>query len=67
MLTGTRGEVTYSGKALAGLRALVAHPKYAKKSFLLWNTLSATLPEHHGGRALVPKSLAWVWTRPTVA
>lgn len=67
VLTGTRGEVTYSGKALAGLRALVAQPKYAKKSFLLWNTLSATLPEHHGGRALVPKSLAWVWTRPTVA
>jgi D-cysteine desulfhydrase len=66
-LTGTHGEVTYSGKAIAGLRALLALPRYAKKSFLLWNTLSAKVPDHDGGQALVPSSLAWMWTRPTVA
>lgn len=66
-LTGARGEVTYSGKALAGLRAMLATPRYAKKKFLLWNTLSTTRPPHAGGEDLVPKSLQWVFEKPVVA
>ncbi len=66
-LTGAPGEITYSGKALAGLRALLAAPAYANKTFLLWNTLSTPRPPHAEGRALVPKSLQWVFDAPTVA
>ncbi|MDB4940827.1 MAG: putative pyridoxal phosphate-dependent deaminase [Labilithrix sp.] len=43
-LIGASGEVTYSGKALAGLRAIAGDPTYAKKSILLWNTLSRARP-----------------------
>lgn len=66
-LTGARGEVTYSGKALAGLKSLLADRRYAKKSFLLWNTLSTPRPPHEGGEARVPPSLRWVFDRPVVA
>jgi D-cysteine desulfhydrase len=60
-LTGARGEVTYSGKALAALRALASLPAYRKKTILLWNTLSAS------ARARVPSALDWVFTRTPVA
>jgi D-cysteine desulfhydrase len=66
-LTGARGEVTYSGKALAGLRAMLAMPRYAKKRFLLWNTLSTPRPSVEGGRERLPKSLRWAFERPVVA
>jgi len=66
-LTGARGEVTYSGKALAGLKALLADPRYAKKRFLLWNTLSTPRPPHAGGEDLVPPSLKWVFEKSVVA
>lgn len=42
-LTGSPGEVTYSGKALAGLRAVAAaHPT---KTILYWHTLSSVAPD----------------------
>jgi D-cysteine desulfhydrase len=66
-LTGAAGEVTYSGKALAGLRSLLAMPEHAGKTFLLWNTLSTPRPPYEAGRARVPPSLQWVFERPTVA
>ena len=40
-LTGAPGEVTYSGKALVGLRALARDPEYQYKKILLLNTLGA--------------------------
>ena len=67
-LTGARGEVTYSGKALAALRVLASTPAYAKKTILLWNTLSTPRPSpSDAARARVPRSLDWVFERPTVA
>lgn len=64
-LTGVAGEITYSGKALAGLRALVAMPKYKDKTFLLWNTLSTPRPAPATGnresRARVPAELRWMF------
>ena len=51
-LRGVPGEITYSGKALVGLRrACVAHPG---KTILLWNTLSATWPEPSIGPEVLP-------------
>jgi D-cysteine desulfhydrase len=44
-LTGQPGEVTYTGKALAGLRALGREPRWAGKTLLFWNTLSTARPE----------------------
>jgi D-cysteine desulfhydrase len=67
-LTGARGEVTYSGKALAALRAIASRPGYRAKTLLLWNTLSTPRPSPPPeARARVPASLAWVFERPTVA
>lgn len=43
-LLGVPGEVTYTAKALVGLRALCADPRYRGKNVLLWNTLSSTQP-----------------------
>jgi D-cysteine desulfhydrase len=61
-LTGRPGEVTYSGKALAALRALVAMPAYQGKTFLFWHTLSSTRPEVPAGtEALVPPELRFVF------
>lgn len=65
-LTGTYGEVTYSGKALAALRALVAEPRYRDKTFLLWNTLSTARPPVDRSAAL-PESLRWMTRAPPVA
>jgi 1-aminocyclopropane-1-carboxylate deaminase/D-cysteine desulfhydrase-like pyridoxal-dependent ACC family enzyme len=43
LLTGSPGEITYSGKALAGLRAIAReHPD---KSILFWHTLSSVGPD----------------------
>jgi D-cysteine desulfhydrase len=67
-LTGARGEVTYSGKALAALRSLATTPTYADKTILLWNTLSTPRPACVAqARARVPASLEWVFHEPTVA
>jgi D-cysteine desulfhydrase len=43
-LTGVAGEVTYSGKALVGLRALARDPAYHGQTILLLNTLSVVRP-----------------------
>lgn len=64
-LTGAYGEVTYSGKALVGLRALLREPAYAKKTFLFWNTLSTPRPAVDAAIAL-PESLAWMTSRAPV-
>jgi D-cysteine desulfhydrase len=67
-LTGAKGEVTYSGKALAALRAIASRPEYRDKTVLLWNTLSTPRPNPPPEtRARVPASLAWVFERETVA
>jgi D-cysteine desulfhydrase len=58
--------VTYSGKALAGLRALIAEPRYRGKVFLLWNTLSTPRPSVDAGTA-VPASLGWMLEKTPVA
>ncbi len=64
-LTGTPGEVTYSGKALAALRALASSPRYAQKTILLWNTLSTHRPAPSAtARERVPSSLRWVFDGP---
>jgi D-cysteine desulfhydrase len=64
VLTGSPGEVTYSGKALAALHALCNTKTYASKSILLWNTLSSVHPElapvEH-----VPAALSFVMERVT--
>lgn len=61
VLTGAPGEVTYSGKALAGLRALVAEPRHRDKVFLVWNTLSKVRPLLPESTEAVPSSLAWMF------
>lgn len=43
-LTGAPGEVTYSGKALAALRTIAGREENARKTILLWNTLSTPRP-----------------------
>ncbi|CAN5816841.1 pyridoxal-phosphate dependent enzyme [soil metagenome] len=71
VLTGVAGEITYSGKALAGLRSLVKEPRYRDKTFLFWNTLSKArplLPESRADDAVpVPASLAWMFEGDPVA
>lgn len=67
-LTGARGEVTYSGKALAALRAIASREEYAKKTILLWNTLSTPRPAPPPeARDRVPAALRWILDRPAVA
>jgi D-cysteine desulfhydrase len=67
-LTGARGEVTYSGKALAALRTIASRPGYEKKTILLWNTLSTPRPRPpREARDRVPASLSWVLERDAVA
>jgi D-cysteine desulfhydrase len=67
-LTGVRGEVTYSGKALAALRVIGARQGYEKKTILFWNTLSTPRPHPpREARDRVPASLAWVLDRAPVA
>jgi len=67
-LTGARGEVTYSGKALAALHALAQEPAYRGKTLLLWNTLSTPRPKPApGALERVPPSLRWVLEDRAVA
>ena len=66
VLTGRPGEVTYSGKALAGLRALVKEPRHQGKTFLFWNTLSHARPEV-AHDVSIPASLAWMFEGEPVA
>jgi D-cysteine desulfhydrase len=66
-LTGATGEVTYSGKALAGLRALVAEPRHRDKVFMFWNTLSTPRPEAADVEERIPPSLSWVFGETPVA
>lgn len=66
-LTGAPGEVTYSGKALAGLKAMLASGE-VRGNVLLWNTLSRARPTPSpDARARVPRELAWVFDAPDVA
>jgi D-cysteine desulfhydrase len=55
-LLGVPGEITYSGKALAGLRRIAS--ENPRKTILLWNTLSATWPEPTIGPADLPPAFA---------
>jgi D-cysteine desulfhydrase len=55
-LIGVPGEITYSGKALAGLRTIAA--ENPGKTILLWNTLSASWPEPTLGPADLPPAFA---------
>jgi D-cysteine desulfhydrase len=67
-LTGVAGEVTYSGKALAAVRALGTLPEYRSKTLLLWNTLSAVRPSVGAdAHTRVPASLQWVYEGKPVA
>jgi D-cysteine desulfhydrase len=57
-LTGASGEVTYSAKALTGLRSIAAEPRWKGKTLLLWNTLSSvTPPIASDARERLPPSL----------
>jgi 1-aminocyclopropane-1-carboxylate deaminase/D-cysteine desulfhydrase-like pyridoxal-dependent ACC family enzyme len=64
-LIGIRGEVTYSGKGLSGLRAIArAHPG---KTVLYWNTLSSTRPAlPRLGPEALPPAFAKVFAGPVV-
>lgn len=67
-LTGRPGEVTYSAKALVGLRAIAQDPRWKSKTLLLWNTLSTPRPPIAADAAeRVPKRLRWVLEAPEVA
>jgi D-cysteine desulfhydrase len=67
-LTGAPGEVTYSGKALDGLRTILREPRWHGKNVLLWNTLSTPRPSvSPDAREKVPRALRWVLDAPEVA
>ncbi len=67
-LTGEPGEVTYSGKALAGLRAIGKQPRWQGKNLLLWNTLSTPRPHPSAGaKDKLPASLRFVLDANEVA
>lgn len=65
-LIGATGEITYSGKAIAGLRSIMRRPGYEKKTFLFWNTLSTARPEIPADAPL-PASVAWMRDEKRVA
>lgn len=66
-LTGAPGEVTYSAKALVGLRQLVLSGR-ARGNVLLWNTLSVARPTPSAdARGKVPRELRWVLDADEVA
>lgn len=44
-LLGASGEVTYSAKALVGLKEIAAMPEHKGKTILFWNTLSSARPD----------------------
>jgi D-cysteine desulfhydrase len=61
-LIGASGEVTYSGKALVGLKAIAARPDLLGKTILFWHTLSSVRPSLEGiTSAMLPKPLARVY------
>ena len=61
LLTGKSAEVTYSAKALLGLRAVARDPAYAGKTVMLWQTLSDVRPAVPEGTAeRVAPELRWV-------
>lgn len=67
-LTGHAGEVTYSGKALAALRALCRDPRYATRNILFWHTLSSVRPVIPAGtEERVPAELRYVMRETPVA
>lgn len=67
-LTGEPGEVTYSGKALAGLRAIAREPRWKGKNLLLWNTLSTPRPTvSAAAREKLPATLRFVLDADPVA
>jgi D-cysteine desulfhydrase len=67
-LTGSPGEITYTGKALAGLRAIARMPAYRDKTIMLWNTLSSRRPVPSAqARARVPKAFDFVFEGVPVA
>lgn len=67
-LTGRPGEVTYSAKALVGLRAVTQEPRWRGKTLLLWNTLSTPRPSIAAdARERIPRRLRWVLDAPEVA
>lgn len=68
LVTGHEGEITYTGKALAALRMLARSPRYAKKTLLLWNTLTARPVSAEGvDLSRLPAALARTLRRPVVA
>jgi D-cysteine desulfhydrase len=67
-LTGQPGEVTYSGKALAGLRAIAREARWKGKTILLWNTLSTPRPSvSSDAKSKVPERLRFVLEASEVA
>lgn len=67
-LVGSVGEITYTGKALAGLRHLAQCEAYRDKTILLWNTLSSRRRAPSArARELVPRSLDFVFDGAPVA
>lgn len=57
LLTGAPGEVTYSGKALAGLR--VIGREHPRAEILYWNTLSSVGPDVSGvSPSIMPREFA---------
>jgi D-cysteine desulfhydrase len=67
-LTGQPGEVTYSGKALAGLRTIGKQPRWKGKNLLLWNTLSTPRPKlEPDANTKLPLSLRFVLDADEVA
>jgi D-cysteine desulfhydrase len=67
-LTGESGEVTYSAKAMVGLRAIAQEPRWMGKTLLLWNTLSTPRPPiAPDAPERIPQRLKWVLEAPEVA
>lgn len=67
-ITGHPGEITYTGKALAGLRHTLRDRHRRARSVLLWNTLTTRPPTGEGTtRESLPAPLAALFDRPKVA
>jgi D-cysteine desulfhydrase len=62
------GEITYTAKALVGLRQLVHEPRYRGRPVLFWSTLSGVEPPiAEGARARLPRAFLRYFEGPTVA
>ncbi|UJR83410.1 1-aminocyclopropane-1-carboxylate deaminase/D-cysteine desulfhydrase [Sandaracinus amylolyticus] len=67
-LIGAEGEVTYSGKALDGLRTIAAEPRWRGKNVMMWSTLSAARPTVSAqAREKLPPRLRALLDAPEVA